>query len=69
VDGGLITTFLGVSLEKLTREGVSGRSGRPIANQGLGLDFHTREPVRTPGHRIKIPRPYDESNVINSHGR
>jgi hypothetical protein len=39
VDGGLITTFLGVSLEKLTPEEVSGRSGRPIADRRTRLDL------------------------------
>jgi hypothetical protein len=37
-------------------EEVPVHSGRPIGNQGLGLDPHTREPVRTTSHRIKILR-------------
>ena len=45
-------------------EEVPVHSGRPIGNQGLGLDLHTREPVCTTSHRIKILRLHDENKVI-----
>jgi hypothetical protein len=44
LDCGLNSISLGVSLAKVSGEGVSIHQNRPIENQGLGLDYMKGEP-------------------------
>jgi hypothetical protein len=56
MDCGFVIKLSRDSYAKRIREEVSKVSGRPIGNQGPGLDLHAREPVRRTDHRIKILR-------------
>jgi hypothetical protein len=55
-DGGLFPQNPEGLNEKGPAERVTTNCDRPIGNQGLGLDHHTRELVHTTGHQIKILR-------------